>query len=114
MHPLIELEDRYCARNYHPLPVVLVRGEGPYVWDDQGKRYLDMMSAYSAVSHGHAHPRIVNALVTQARSLNIVSRAFHSDQLAAFLERACTLTGQDKNSHEGSHFHTQSGGNADE
>jgi len=96
MHPLIELEDRYCARNYHPLPVVLVRGEGPYVWDDQGTRYLDMMSAYSAVSHGHAHPRIVNALVTQARSLNIVSRAFHSDQLAAFLERACTLTGQEK------------------
>jgi len=95
MHPLIELEDRYCAHNYHPLPVVLVRGEGPFVWDDQGKRYLDMMSAYSAVSHGHAHPRIVNALVEQARSLNIVSRAFHSDRLAEFLELACTLTGQD-------------------
>jgi ornithine--oxo-acid transaminase len=95
MHPIIELEDRYCARNYHPLPVVLVRGEGPYVWDDQGKRYLDMMSAYSAVSHGHAHPRIVAALIAQARSLNIVSRAFHSDRLGAFLERACTLTGQD-------------------
>ena len=95
MHPLIELEDRHCARNYHPLPVVLVRGEGPYVWDDQGKRYLDMMSAYSAVSHGHAHPRIVNALVEQARALNIVSRAFHSDRLGAFLERACRLTGQD-------------------
>jgi ornithine--oxo-acid transaminase len=95
MHPLIELEDRYCARNYHPLPVVLVRGEGPFVWDDQGKRYVDMMSAYSAVSHGHAHPRIVAALVAQARSLNIVSRAFHSDRLAAFLERACLLTGQD-------------------
>ena len=95
MHPLIELEDRYCARNYHPLPVVLVRGEGPYVWDDQGKRYLDMMSAYSAVSHGHAHPRIVAALISQARELNIVSRAFHSNRLAEFLERACTLTGQD-------------------
>jgi ornithine--oxo-acid transaminase len=95
MHPIIELENRYCAHNYHPLPVVLVRGEGPFVWDDQGKRYLDMMSAYSAVSHGHAHPRIVDALVNQARSLNIVSRAFHSDQLAAFLERACQLTGQD-------------------
>ena len=95
MHPLIELEGRYCAHNYHPLPVVLVRGEGPFVWDDQGKRYLDMMSAYSAVSHGHAHPRIVAALINQARSLNIVSRAFHSDQLAAFLEHACTLTGQD-------------------
>jgi ornithine--oxo-acid transaminase len=95
MHPLIELEDRYCAHNYHPLPVVLVRGEGPHVWDDQGKRYLDMMSAYSAVSHGHAHPRIVAALTEQAHNLNIVSRAFHSNRLAAFLERACTLTGQD-------------------
>lgn len=95
MHRIIELEDRYCAHNYHPLPVVLVRGEGPYVWDDQGKRYVDMMSAYSAVSHGHAHPRIVAALIEQARRLNIVSRAFHTDRLAAFLERACTLTGQD-------------------
>jgi ornithine--oxo-acid transaminase len=95
MHPLIELEDRYCAPNYHPLPVVLVRGEGHFVWDDQGRRYVDMMSAYSAVSHGHAHPRIVAALINQARNLNIVSRAFHSDQLGAFLERACTLTGQD-------------------
>jgi len=95
MHPLIELEDRYCAHNYHPLPVVLVRGEGPYVWDDQGRRYVDMMSAYSAVSHGHAHPRIVAALIEQAQSLNIVSRAFHSDRLGAFLELACTLTGQD-------------------
>jgi ornithine--oxo-acid transaminase len=95
MHPIIELEDRYCAHNYHPLPVVLVRGEGPWVWDDTGRRYLDMMSAYSAVSHGHAHPRVVEALVNQARTLNIVSRAFHSDQLGAFLERICTLTGQD-------------------
>lgn len=95
MHRIIELEDRYCAHNYHPLPVVLVRGEGPYVWDDQGRRYVDMMSAYSAVSHGHAHPRIIAALIEQARRLNIVSRAFHTDRLAAFLERACTLTGQD-------------------
>jgi ornithine--oxo-acid transaminase len=95
MHPVIELEDRYCAHNYHPLPVVLVRGEGPYVWDDEGRRYLDMMSAYSAVSHGHAHPRIVAALIAQAQSLNIVSRAFHTDRLAAFLERVCNMTGQD-------------------
>lgn len=95
MHPLIELEDRYCAHNYHPLPVVLVRGEGPWVWDTDGRRYVDMMSAYSAVSHGHAHPRIVAALVRQAQSLNIVSRAFHTDRLGAFLERACHLTGQD-------------------
>jgi ornithine--oxo-acid transaminase len=75
--------------------VVLVRGEGPFVWDDQGKRYVDMMSAYSAVSHGHAHPRLVKALIDQASTLNIVSRAFHTDRLAAFLERACQLTGQD-------------------
>ncbi len=94
-HPTIDLESRYCAPNYHPLPVVLVRGEGPWVWDDQGRRFLDMMSAYSAVSHGHAHPRIVQALVDQARQLNIVSRAFHSDRLAAFLQQACQMTGQD-------------------
>lgn len=95
MNPTIERENRHCAHNYHPLPVVLVRGEGPFVWDDQGKRYVDMMSAYSAVSHGHAHPRLVKALIDQASTLNIVSRAFHTDRLAAFLERACQLTGQD-------------------
>lgn len=95
MNPIIEREHRYCAHNYHPLPVVLVKGEGPFVWDDHGKRYLDMMSAYSAVSHGHAHPRLVKALVDQAATLNIVSRAFHTDRLAAFLQRACELTGQD-------------------
>lgn len=94
-NPTIELENRYCAHNYHPLPVVLVRGEGAYVWDDQGHRYLDMMSAYSAVSHGHAHPRLVNRLVEQAATLNIVSRAFHTDRLAPFLERACELSGMD-------------------
>jgi ornithine--oxo-acid transaminase len=65
------------------------------VWDDQGRRYVDMMSAYSAVSHGHAHPRIVAALTKQAQALSIVSRAFHTDRLAAFLQRACELTGQD-------------------
>ncbi|MGH8495738.1 MAG: ornithine--oxo-acid transaminase [Gammaproteobacteria bacterium] len=96
MNPTIERENRYSAHNYHPLPVVLVRGEGAYVWDDAGKRYLDMMSAYSAVSHGHAHPRLVKALADQAARLGIVSRAFHSDRLAPFLERACELTGQDK------------------
>jgi ornithine--oxo-acid transaminase len=91
----IELEARYCAHNYHPLPVVLTRGEGVYLWDDEGKKYLDMMSAYSAVSHGHAHPRLVNLVREQVGKLNIVSRAFHTDRLGPFLERACELTGLD-------------------
>ncbi len=91
----IELEQHYCAHNYAPLPVVLVRGEGVYVWDESGKRYLDMMSAYSAVSHGHCHPRLVRALTEQAQRLAVVSRAFYSDRLAPFLQRICALTGQD-------------------
>ena len=90
-----DLENRYCAHNYHPLPVVLTRGEGVYVWDDAGNRYLDMMSAYSAVSHGHANPRLVAALEKQASTLNIVSRAFYTDKLGPFLKLACDLTGQD-------------------
>jgi ornithine--oxo-acid transaminase len=92
----IDFESRYCAHNYHPLPVVLTRGEGAYVWDENGKRYLDMMSAYSAVSHGHAHPRLVRLVQQQVGTLSIVSRAFHSDKLGPFLARACELTGQDK------------------
>jgi ornithine--oxo-acid transaminase len=95
MSSTIELEDRYCAHNYHPLPVTLIRGEGVYVWDDQGNKYLDMMSAYSAVSHGHSHPRLVNVLKHQAAKLNIVSRAFYTDKLGPFLKLACELTGQD-------------------
>ena len=91
----IELESHYCAHNYHPLPVVLVKGEGVYVWDDKGKRYLDMMSAYSAVSHGHCHPRLVQTLNEQASRLAIVSRAFYTDKLALFLEKACQMTGQE-------------------
>lgn len=95
MNPTIHLEQHYCAHNYEPLPVVLVRGEGVYVWDDQGKRYLDMMSAYSAVSHGHCHPRLVRALSEQAARLAVVSRAFYSDRLAPFLQRLCEVTGYD-------------------
>ena len=95
MNERIELEARYCAHNYHPLPVVLTRGEGVYLWDDAGKKYLDMMSAYSAVSHGHAHPRLVNLVKEQVGQLNIVSRAFHTDRLGPFLQRACELTGLD-------------------
>ncbi len=95
MSERIELEDRYCAHNYHPLPVVLTRGEGVFLWDENGKKYLDMMSAYSAVSHGHTHPRLVKLVQEQVAKLNIVSRAFHSDQLGPFLKRACELTGMD-------------------
>lgn len=93
MDHAIEIEERYSAHNYHPLPVVLVKGEGVYLWDNQGKRYMDMMSAYSAVSHGHHNPRLVAALKTQVDKLAVTSRAFHSDKLGLFLQRACELTG---------------------
>ena len=95
MNDRIDLESRYCAHNYHPLPVVLTRGEGVFVWDEAGNKYLDMMSAYSAVSHGHAHPRLVELVQRQVAELNIVSRAFHTDKLGPFLQFACELTGQD-------------------
>jgi len=89
----LALEDQYCAHNYLPLPVVLSRGDGVWVWDTQGRRYLDMHSAYSAASHGHANKRILAALEHQARRLAIPSRAFHSDQLGPFAEKLCQLSG---------------------
>ncbi len=92
---VIETESTLCAHNYHPLPVVLTRGEDAWLWDDHGRCYLDMMSAYSAVSHGHAHPRLVAALCNQASSLAIVSRAFHTETLAPFLEKLCAISGFD-------------------
>ena len=91
----IELEEWYSAANYHPLPVVLTSGQGAFLWDVEGRRYIDMMSAYSAVSHGHGHPRIVAALCDQARRLAVPSRAFHNDKLGRFLEKICVLTGLD-------------------
>lgn len=93
MHPAVQCEYHYGANNYEPLPVVLTRGEGACVWDDQGRRYLDMMSAYSAVSHGHCHPELVKVLMVQAQTLSVVSRAFYTDQLGPFLQRACEATG---------------------
>src|SRR5690242_10015426 len=96
MNPMIERENTYGAHNYEPLPVVLTRGSGVYVWDDKGNRYLDMMSAYSAVSHGHAHPKLVKILSEQASQLAVVSRAFYTDKLGYFLEKACQLTGQER------------------
>jgi ornithine--oxo-acid transaminase len=92
----IQLDHQYGAQNYAPLPVVLKRGEGVYVWDVEGNRYLDMMSAYSAVSHGHCHPQILKALTQQAATLGVVSRAFYSDQLGGFLHKLCTATGYEK------------------
>jgi ornithine--oxo-acid transaminase len=87
------LEARYGAHNYRPLPVVLTRGEGVYLFDADGRRYLDMMSAYSAVSFGHSHPVLVRALVEQAGRLAVTSRAFHTDRLGSFLQALCRLTG---------------------
>lgn len=92
MSAYIELEKKYCAHNYEPIPVVLTRGEGVYVWDEFGKKYIDMMGAYSAVSHGHCHPKLVQALKDQAEKLSIVSRAFYTDKLGVFLQRICDLT----------------------
>ncbi|MEC5167357.1 ornithine--oxo-acid transaminase [Flavobacterium sp. PL11] len=81
---LIALEDQYGAHNYHPLPVVLEKGDGAYVWDVDGKKYYDFLSAYSAVNQGHCHPKIVGAMIKQAQTLTLTSRAFHNDQLGPF------------------------------
>ncbi len=91
----IELETRYSAHNYAPLPVVLARGQGAHLWDTAGRRYIDMMSAYSAASHGHGHPRILAALAAQAERLAVPSRAYYNDRLGPFLEELCKLTGLD-------------------
>jgi ornithine--oxo-acid transaminase len=95
-HLAIETELRYGAHNYEPLPIVLVRGEGARLWDDAGREYLDCMSAYSAVSHGHSHPRLVQALIEQAQTLAVTSRAYFNDRLPRLLERLCKLTGLPK------------------
>jgi len=93
---LMELEFRYGAHNYHPLPVVLERGEGVYVWDVEGKKYFDFLSAYSAVNQGHCHPKIVGALVDQVRKLSLTSRAFYNDSLGVFEKFVTELFGYDK------------------
>ncbi|RCS26812.1 ornithine--oxo-acid transaminase [Polaribacter sp. WD7] len=92
----IELENKYGAHNYHPLPVVLSRGEGVYVWDAEGKRYYDFLSAYSAVNQGHCHPKIVNAMINQANTLTLTSRAFYNDMLGKYEKFATDLFGFDK------------------
>lgn len=92
----IDREDRYGAHNYHPLPVVLERGEGPFVWDVEGKRYFDFLSAYSAVNQGHCHPRIVKALTDQAHKLTLTSRAFYNSVLGEYEEYVTRYFGYDK------------------
>ena len=92
----IDLESKYGAHNYHPLPVVLSKGEGVYVWDLEGKKYYDFLSAYSAVNQGHCHPKIVDAMVNQAKTLSLTSRAFYNDMLGKYEKFATELFGFDK------------------
>lgn len=89
----INLENTYGARNYHPLEVVITRGEGVWVWDTEGNQYLDCLSAYSALNQGHCHPRILKALTEQAARLTLTSRAFYNDQLGLFYEKICKISG---------------------
>lgn len=92
----IALEERYGAHNYHPLDVVVARGEGCWVWDVEDKKYLDFLAAYSAVNQGHCHPEIVNAAIGQARQVTLTSRAFRNDQLGPFYKEICDLSGFDR------------------
>lgn len=92
----IDLEDQHGAHNYHPLPVVLDKGEGVYVWDVEGKRYYDFLSAYSAVNQGHSHPKIVKALTEQAQKLSLTSRAFYNSKLGEYEKKITSLFGFDK------------------
>jgi ornithine--oxo-acid transaminase len=92
----IALEDRYAAHNYHPLDVVLTRGEGPWVWDVEGRRYLDCLAAYSAVNQGHNHPRIVAAMIEQAKTLGLTSRAFRNDKFGPFCKKLSELSGYER------------------
>lgn len=93
---LIDLEDKYGAHNYHPLPVVLERGEGVFVWDTEGKRYYDFLAAYSAVNQGHCHPKITQTLIEQAQKLTLTSRAFHNDVLGEYDKFITDYFGYDK------------------
>ncbi|MCB0732614.1 MAG: aminotransferase class III-fold pyridoxal phosphate-dependent enzyme, partial [Ignavibacteriae bacterium] len=92
----IELEDKYGAHNYHPLPVVLSKGEGVFVWDVEGEKYFDFLSAYSAVNQGHCHPKIINTLVEQAKTLTLTSRAFYNDALGPYEKYITDYFGYDK------------------
>ena len=93
---LMQLEDKHGAHNYHPLPVVLSKGEGVYVWDVEGNRYFDFLSAYSAVNQGHCHPKIVGAMMEQAQTLTLTSRAFYNDSLGVYEKYVTEYFGFDK------------------
>src|SRR6476659_2392233 len=93
---LMELEDNFGAHNYHPIPVVLDRGEGVYVWDVEGKKYFDFLASYSAVNQGHCHPRIIAALTKQAQKLTLTSRAFHNNLLGEYARYITEYFGYDK------------------
>ena len=93
---LMQLENDFGAHNYHPLPVVLERGEGVYVWDCEGKKYFDFLSAYSAVNQGHCHPKIINALINQSKKLTLTSRAFYNSALGPYEKFICDLFDYDK------------------
>lgn len=92
---MMELERKYGAKNYNPLPIVLVKGEGVWVEDPEGNRYMDMLSAYSALNQGHRHPRVIQALKDQADKITLTSRAFHNDKLGPFYEKLSAMTGKD-------------------
>ncbi len=93
---IIEETEKYSARNYEPLPIVLEKGEGVWVWDVEGNKYLDMLSAYSALNQGHRHPKIVKALKEQADKITLTSRAFHNDRMGEFLKLLCGIAGKEK------------------
>ncbi|MFH0777700.1 MAG: ornithine--oxo-acid transaminase [Candidatus Eisenbacteria bacterium] len=93
---LIELAERYSARNYHPLPIVISKAEGVWVWDVSGNKYMDMLSSYSALNQGHRHPEIVRALMEQAGRVTLTSRAFHNELFGPFCELLCEMCGQEK------------------
>ncbi|HOO09671.1 MAG TPA: aminotransferase class III-fold pyridoxal phosphate-dependent enzyme, partial [Cyclobacteriaceae bacterium] len=92
----IALEQKYGAHNYKPIDVVLNKGEGVFLWDVEGKRYYDFLSAYSAVNQGHCHPRIITALIDQAKELTLTSRAFYNDKLGVAEKFICEMFGYDK------------------
>ena len=92
----MEMEARYGAHNYHPLPVVLAKGEGVFVWDVEGKKYFDFLSAYSAVNQGHCHPKIIEAMIDQVQKITLTSRAFYNDCLGPFEKYITETFGYDK------------------